>query len=133
MYARFEVVRIYGEFSLAHKIIETYITADGPRSRLCDGVYRSFEEAEDAASEKHEKCRRFITKEQLNNGFAGLSILVRDAVLRELEHAQRDTSVEYHRSTDPTVAASLWTEIQDLNALIESIKQVSKEFKEVAG
>ena len=70
-----------------------------------------------------------ITQDQLTTAFSALSILTRNLVQEELERAQRDTSMEYHRASNGSEEAQkLFLEVTALNFMIRSCKQATEEF-----
>ena len=73
-----------------------------------------------------------LHKEQLNGAFSALKNDTRKTVIEELESALRDTSMEYHRTTDPSISSELWRNIQGLDYCIKSLKQVQEEFDEIS-
>lgn len=71
-----------------------------------------------------------LTLEQLDAIFSALSSDTRKQVIREIDKAQMDTCVEYHRSIDIT-AQRLFDEVQALRVGINSLKRVDKEYDEI--
>lgn len=71
-----------------------------------------------------------LTVTGISVGFMGLSLLTRELVLSELQAAQRDTSVEYHRHNPGSeTAQSLYEEVLVLNSMIVACMKASNELE----